>query len=124
MDADGRAASVSERRVEAPLYLESSNLSVYVRRVTLRRAAIIVCILDTAAACLLAGALLFSASDPATSGLDMLAGLAILGLLALTVLPAAILLWRGKSAKLAFALSLALPILVVALVIAAAIAIA
>jgi hypothetical protein len=54
----------------------------------------------------------------------MLAGLAILGLLPLTVLPAALLLWRRKSEKLAFALSLALPVLVVALVIAAAIAIA
>jgi amino acid transporter len=92
--------------------------------VTLRRAAIILCVADTAAVCLLAAVLLFSGSDPATSGLDMLAGLAILGLLALTVLPAALLLWRRKSEKLAFALSLALPVLVVALVIAAAIAIA
>lgn len=91
---------------------------------TLRRAAIVLCIADAAAAGLLAGALIFSASDPATSGLDMLAGLAILALLALTVLPAAILLWRRKFEKLAFALSLALPMLVIALVIAAAIAIA
>lgn len=86
----------------------------------LRQAAIILCIFDAVAACFLAGALLFSASDPATSGLDMLAGLAILGLLSLTVLSAAILLWRGKSAKLALAFSLALPVLTVALVIAAA----
>lgn len=86
----------------------------------LRRAAIIICIFDAAVACLLAGALIFSASDPATSGLDILAGLAILGLLSLTVLPAAILLWRGKSEKLAFVFSLALPALVVALIVVAA----
>ena len=86
----------------------------------LRRSAIAICIADTAVAGLLAGALIFNASDPATSRLDMLAGLAILGLLALTVLPAAILLWRRKSEKLAFAFSLGLPVLVVVLVIAAA----
>lgn len=91
---------------------------------TLRRAAIILCILDTAAAGLLAGALIFSASDPATSGLDMLAGLAILALLALTVLPATILLWRRRSEKLALGFALGLPVLVVALVIAAALVIA
>jgi hypothetical protein len=88
--------------------------------VTLRRAAIVLCIIDTAAVCLLARALIFNASDPATSGLDMLAGMAILGLLLLTVLPAAILLWRRKSEKLALTFSLALPVLVVVLVIAAA----
>ena len=87
---------------------------------SLRRAAIIFCIADTAVAGLLAGALIFSASDPATSGLDVVAGIAILGLLALTVLPAAILLWRRKSEKLAFAFSLGLPLLIVVLVIAAA----
>lgn len=86
----------------------------------LRRAAIVICIFDAAVACLLAGALIFNASDPATSGMDMLAGLAVLGLLALTVLPAAILLWRRKSEKLAFAFSLGLPVLLVALVIVAA----
>ena len=90
----------------------------------LRRAAIILCVIDTVVVCLLAGALIFNTSDPATSGLDMVAGLAILGLLALTVLPAAILLWRRKSERLAFAFSLGLPVLVVILVIAVAIAIA
>lgn len=87
---------------------------------TLRRAAIFICIADTAVVCLLAGALIFNTSDPATSGLDMLAGLAILGLLAFTVLPAAMLLWRRRSEKLALAFALGLPVLIVILVIAAA----
>jgi uncharacterized membrane protein YdfJ with MMPL/SSD domain len=87
----------------------------------LRRAAIVICIADTAVACLLAGALIFSASDPATSGLDLVAGIAILGLLALTVLPATILLWRRKSEKLALAFALGLPVFVAALVVAAAV---
>ncbi len=78
------------------------------------------CIVDTVVVGLLAGALIFNASDPATSGLDTLAGLAILALLAFTVLPAALLLWRRKSEKLAFAFSLGLFVLIVALVIAAA----
>lgn len=91
---------------------------------TLRRAAIVLCVADTAAVCLLAVALIFNPSDPATSSLDTLAGFAILGLLSLTVLPATILLWLDKSTKLALAFSLALPALVVALAIAAAIAIA
>jgi uncharacterized membrane protein YdfJ with MMPL/SSD domain len=87
--------------------------------VNLRRAAIVICIADMAVACLLAGALIFSTSDPATSGLDVVAGIAILGFLALTVLPAAILLWRRKSEKLAFAFALGLPVLIAALVVAA-----
>lgn len=90
----------------------------------LRRAAILLCIAETAAVCLLAGALIFNASDPATSGLDTVAGLAVLGLLSLTVLPAAILLWRRKSEKLALAFTLGLPVLIVVLVIVAAMAIA
>jgi hypothetical protein len=87
--------------------------------VNLRRFAIAICIADMAVACLLVGALIFSASDPATSGLDVVAGIAILGLLAVTVLPATILLWRRKSEKLAFAFSLGLPVLIAALVVAA-----
>jgi hypothetical protein len=65
--------------------------------------------------------LIFSTSDPATSGLDLVAGIAILGLLALTVLPATILLWRRKSEKLALAFALGLPVFVAALVVAAAV---
>ena len=85
----------------------------------LRRPAIILCVADMIVAGLIVNATLLRTGDPATASLDFGAGLLVLGLLSLTVLPAAILLWRRKSEKLAFAFSLGFPGLIVALGIAA-----
>lgn len=60
---------------------------------------------------------LFSGSDPATRGLDQLAGLAALAVAALTVAPAFALAWTNRLLVLALVLTL-LPVFVLGAVIA------
>jgi hypothetical protein len=60
---------------------------------------------------------LFSGSDPATRGLDQLAGLAALAVAALTVAPAFALAWVNRYVGLALVLTL-LPVFVLGAVIA------
>lgn len=84
----------------------------------LRLATIIIALLDTAVFLFAMSITFFSGSDPATKGLDNAAGWGIVGLFAVTVAPALILLWRGKAPRTALALALAPPVVIVASVVA------
>jgi hypothetical protein len=87
----------------------------------MRRTAILICIADLLIAIVGVHATLFGAREPATSAMDEAAGAAILLLLALTVLPSAILLWKRGSMKWALGLALAFPGSIVLLIALAAI---
>lgn len=75
----------------------------------MRIATLVIGGLDAALWLAVALALLLSGSDPATEGLDELAGLLVTGLFLLTGLPALVLGWRGAKPRLALALAIAFP---------------
>ena len=74
-----------------------------------RRATLILCALDLAAWAIIAILLLASGSDPATRGLDTAALAAVTALLALTALPAFLLVRAGRFPDAALAFALAFP---------------
>ncbi len=88
---------------------------------TARTAALVVGALDCAAFAVAAIAMFGSGSDAATKGLDIATGLALIGLLAVTAVPALTLVYRRRAPRTALALALAFPaafiILFVAVVI-------
>ena len=83
-----------------------------------RGVALSIACLDAAAWLGASFATFFSGSDPATKGLDIVAGLAITLLFALTGLPALILAWRNTRVRLALWLALIFPAVFLALFIA------
>jgi hypothetical protein len=84
--------------------------------------ALVVAGLDTLALVLAAIALFASGSDPATSGLDSAAGAAVVGLYAVTALPALLLAYFRRAPRTALMLALAFPAVFAALFIAVVIA--
>jgi len=74
-----------------------------------RRLTLILCALDALAWAALAIAAFFSGSDPATRDLDVLLGVAVTILFALTALPAALLAWRRVAPDFALVLALGFP---------------
>ena len=75
----------------------------------LRMITLIIAALDTVAFALIGAATFLSGSDAATKGLDIVAGLAVTALFAVTGLPALVLAWRGRWPRLALGLSLVFP---------------
>lgn len=75
----------------------------------LRTITLIIAALDTVALALIAAATFLSGSDAATKGLDIVAGLAVTALFAVTGLQGLILAWRGRWPRLALGLSLVFP---------------
>jgi len=69
----------------------------------------ILCALEALAWAAIAKALFFSGSDPATNGLDKLAGIAFTILFALTAVPAFLLALARRAPNLALGLALAFP---------------
>lgn len=90
----------------------------------MRIATLIIAVLDTALWLVVALAMFFSPSDPATKGLDTIAGMLVTALFLLTGLPALLLAWRAKRLRLALALALAFPAAFVILFVGAMIAFA
>lgn len=86
-----------------------------------RAATLIVAALGAALWLWLAKVIFLSGSDAATKGLDIVAGLGVTALFAVTVLPALILAWRGLRPLLALWLSLAFPLALIAAVAAIAV---
>jgi hypothetical protein len=74
-----------------------------------RRATIIICAFDAGAWLLIFALLLLSGSDPATIGLDQAAAAAVTILLAMTALPAFLLVRAGRAPDVALACALAFP---------------
>jgi hypothetical protein len=75
----------------------------------MRTATLVIGGLDAVVWLAVALALFLSGSDPATKGLDEMAGLLVTGLFLLTGLPALILGWRRATPRLALALAVAFP---------------
>lgn len=75
-----------------------------------RRVTLILCALDLAAWAVIAALLSFAGSDPATSGLDGAALAAVTALLAVTALPAVLLVRLGRFPDAALAFALAFPV--------------
>ena len=91
---------------------------------TARAVALIIGILDAAVWLLVAGAMILSRSDPATKGLDHVAGVAVTVLFLLTAAPALLLIWYARAPRLALALALGFPAAFAALFVAAVVAFA
>jgi hypothetical protein len=89
-----------------------------------RIATMIIGALDTVAWLAVAAGTFLSQSDPATKGLDMVAGLLVTALFLLTGLPALLLAWRAVRLCLALALALAFPATFAVLFVGAVIALA
>ena len=87
----------------------------------MRIAALIIGLLDAALWAVIAGSMFMSLSDPATRGLDTLAGWLVTGLFLVTGLPALLLAWRNAKPGLALALAIAFPAAFVILFAAAVI---
>lgn len=90
----------------------------------MRIAALIIGVLDAVLWAVIAVSLFVSLSDPATKGLDSLAGWLVTGLFLVTGLPALLLAWRNTKPGLALALAIAFPAVFVILFAAAVIAFA
>jgi len=90
----------------------------------MRIAALIIGLLDAVLWAVIAVSLFVSLSDPATRGLDSLAGWLITALFLVTGLPALLLAWRNTRPGLALALAIAFPAVFVILFAAAVIAFA
>lgn len=90
----------------------------------MRIATVIVGVLDTLLWLVVAISMFFSLSDPATKGLDVMAGILVSALFLLTGLPALLLAWRDTMPRLAFALAIAFPAAFVLLFVAAMVAFA
>lgn len=80
----------------------------------MRIAALVVAALDSAIWAVLALVTFFSGSDPASKGLDVLAGTVITLLFLLTAGVSLLLIWRRKASGIALLLALAFPLLMVA----------
>src|SRR5262249_37512211 len=91
---------------------------------TVRIGTIIVSVLDAAVWAVLAFSMFMSGSDPATKGLDEVAGVSVTALLLITAAPALGLILFGRALKTALTLALAFPAALAALFIAANIALA
>ncbi len=83
------------------------------------RVAFILCLFDLAAALLVAALLFGSGSDPATRGLDVAAGGAVVLIAALTALPSLVLLRGDRARRAALALAAAFPLLCLLLLLVA-----
>ncbi len=90
----------------------------------LRTLTLIVAALDAVAALTVSAAMLWSHSDPATKGLDTLAGFAVAVLFLLTGLPALALSWYRRAPRLALTLALAFPAAFLVLLVIAIVAVA
>ncbi|MBK1868528.1 hypothetical protein [Taklimakanibacter albus] len=90
----------------------------------MRIAALIIGVLDAVLWAVIAVSLFVSLSDPATKGLDSLAGWLVTALFLVTGLPALLLAWRNTKPGLALALAIAFPAVFVVLFAAAVIAFA
>ena len=77
----------------------------------MRIATFLIAGLSTIAWLLVVGLTLWSASDPATADLDMLAGVAVTIVYCLTAVPALLLLLYRRAPRIAFALAIAFPVL-------------
>lgn len=75
----------------------------------MRIAALIIGLLDAALWAVIAASMFLSLSDPATRGLDALAGWLVTGLFLVTGLPALLLAWRNTKPGLALALAIVFP---------------
>ena len=84
----------------------------------MRLTTIIVCILDAIGWAFIAQKMLLSESDPATMGLDVMAGWAVTIIFLLTAVPAFVLALKRRAPKSALALALAFPVALGALVVA------
>ena len=91
---------------------------------TLRKASVVVCLLDAAVWALVAFAKFNSGSDPATRGLDEAAGYIVTALFVITAVPALALITFGRAPRIALTLALVFPAAFAALFIAAIIAFA
>lgn len=87
-----------------------------------RIATLIIGAVDAAIWLAVAGATFLSQSDPATKGLDVVAGLLVTALFLVTGLPALLLAWREAKPRLALALAIAFPATFVVLFVGAMIA--
>ena len=83
-----------------------------------RWAALVLALLDTAAWLLIAGAMLLSASEPATRALDRFAALVVSVLYFVSGAPALLLAWKSRAPRVALALALVFPAAIAALLIA------
>lgn len=90
----------------------------------MRIAALIIGVLDAVLWAVITVSLFVSLSDPATKGLDSLAGWLVTGLFLVTGLPALLLAWRNTKPGLALALAIGFPAVFVILFAAAVIAFA
>ena len=88
----------------------------------MRTATILICALGALVWLLFSYATLFSGSDPATRGLDVIAGVLMSALFAATIGPSAFLVWKGFAPRAALGLALAYPLILILLVIAAILA--
>lgn len=88
----------------------------------MRIATLIIAALDAVLWAVIAAAMFLSTSDPATRGLDMMAGGLVTVLFLLTGLPALLLAWRNSRLRLALALAIVFPAAFAILFIAAMIA--
>ena len=77
----------------------------------MREASFLIAAMGTAAWLVVLGLTLFSGSDPATADLDVMLGVAVSIVYALTAAPALILLFYRKAQRAAFALAIAFPAL-------------
>lgn len=75
----------------------------------MRVATVIIALMDTLIWLAVAAGMFLSQSDPATKGLDMMAGVLVTALYLLTGLPALVLAWRAAKPRLALALAIAFP---------------
>ena len=87
----------------------------------MRRATLVICAVDFAIWALVAIALFWSGSDPATRDLDILAGIGVTILIALTALPAFLLVRAGRLPNLALGFALAFPLAFLVLFVAGAV---
>ncbi len=90
----------------------------------MRAVTIISCGLGAIVTAIVAVSTLGRIAEPATRSFDVIAAYAVLALFALTTAPAAWLIWRRRSPRLALMLSLGFPVALVLLFIAAIIAFA
>lgn len=90
----------------------------------MRMATVIIGVLDTTVWLAVAVSMFLSTSDPATRGLDTMAGILVTALYLLTGLPALLLAWHGAKPRLALGLAIAFPAAFVMLFVAAMIAFA
>lgn len=88
----------------------------------MRIATLIIGALDMIAWLAVVAVTFFSQSDPATKGLDIVAGLLVTAVFLLTGFPALLLAWRDAKPRLAIALALAFPAVFVILFAGAMIA--